>query len=116
MRRRGLMPERPFAHCLETGGLRRTYLRGRTNILKRVLVHYAAFNLSLVLRQQIGKGTPRGLQGLLTMHFFALLLLIRDLEAALGCPDELWMSVSYQNHRFPIGRSQSENVTSATSC
>ena len=69
MRRRGLMLERPFAHCLETGGLRRIHLRGRSNILKRMLVHYAAFNLSLIQRQQIGKGTPRGLQGLLAIRF-----------------------------------------------
>lgn len=81
MRQRGLMLERPFAHCLETGGLRRVHLRGRLNILKRVLVHYAAFNLSLMLRQQIGKGTPRGLQGLLELQIFALRALIRDLEA-----------------------------------
>lgn len=102
LRQRGLMLERPFAHCLETGGLRRVHLRGRSNILKRVLVHYAAFNLSLVLRQQIGKGTPRGLQGLVTLHFFACLLWIRNLEAALRCHGTLLPSVSSQNDRFPI--------------
>ena len=84
LRQRGMMLERPFAHCLETGGLRRVFLRGRTNILKRVLVHYAAFNLSLILRQQIGKGTPRGLQGLIALQYFALLLLVHDLETTLN--------------------------------
>jgi transposase len=61
MRRRGELVERSFAHCLETGGMRRTWLRGRTNILKRYLVHVAAFNLGLVMRQMLGAGTPRGL-------------------------------------------------------
>ncbi len=41
--------------------MRRTWLRGRTNILKRYLVHVAAFNLGLVMRQMLGAGTPRGL-------------------------------------------------------
>jgi transposase len=35
MRKRGESVERSFAHMLETGGLRRTYLRGRENIEKR---------------------------------------------------------------------------------
>jgi transposase len=61
MRRRGELLERGFAHCLETGGMRRVHLRGRENILKRYLVHVAAFNLSLVMRVMLGVGTPRGL-------------------------------------------------------
>lgn len=56
--------ERSFAHLYETGAMRRLHLRGRTNILKRLLVHGAAFNLSLVLRQALGVGKPRQLQGL----------------------------------------------------
>jgi transposase len=47
----------------DTGGLRRTYLRGYQNILKRLLVHAGAFNLGLLMRQAFGHGTPRGLQG-----------------------------------------------------
>jgi hypothetical protein len=43
--------------------MRRVHLRGRENILKRVLIHVGGFNLSLVMRQLLGKGTPRGLQG-----------------------------------------------------
>jgi transposase len=116
LRQRGLMLERPFAHCLETGGLRRVHLRGRSNILKRVLVHYAAFNLSLVLRQQIGKGTPRGLQGLLALHFFVLLLMIGDLEADLRRLDAVWTSAGRRNSRFLIALPSLENVTFTTGC
>jgi transposase len=63
LRRRGELVERSFAHCYETGGLRRCHLRGRQNILKRELVHVAAFNLSLAMRQILaGPGTPRELR------------------------------------------------------
>src|SRR5213594_1260438 len=63
MRRRGEYVERTFAHVYDTGGLRRTYLRGHPNILKRLIVHAGAFNLGLLMRHTIGRGTPRGLQG-----------------------------------------------------
>jgi len=76
LRRRGLMLERPFAHCYETGRMRRVHLRGRENILKRLLIHIAGFNLSLVLRLMTGKGTPRGLQDLATIYFFTLIVLV----------------------------------------
>jgi transposase len=63
LRYRGERLERPFAHLYDTGGMRRTYLRGHRNILKRLLVHSAGFNLGVLLRRLIGLGTPRGLQG-----------------------------------------------------
>lgn len=64
LRQRGELVERPFAHCLESGAMRRTWLRGHENILKRYLVHVAAFNLGLVMRALLGVGTPRGLADL----------------------------------------------------
>ena len=63
MRQRGERIERSFAHLYDTGGMRRTPLRGHTNILKRLLIHAGGFNLGLVMRHLIGIGTPRGLQG-----------------------------------------------------
>ena len=63
LRQRGERLERPFAHLYDTGGMRRTHLRGHTNILKRLLIHAGGFNLGLVMRHLIGIGTPRGLQG-----------------------------------------------------
>lgn len=63
MRRRGETVERSFAHVYDTGGMRRTHLRGHTNILKRLLIHAGGFNLGLLMRHLIGVGTPRGLQG-----------------------------------------------------
>jgi len=70
LRRRGELLERTFAHVYDTGGMRRTHLRGHRNIFKRLLLHVAAFNLSLVLRREVGVGTPRGLQGLANRLFF----------------------------------------------
>ena len=61
---RSELTERSFAHLYETGGMRRVHLQGRKNILKRLLVHGAAFNLSLILRRSMGVGKPRRLQGL----------------------------------------------------
>jgi transposase len=116
LRQRGMMLERPFAHCLETGGLRRVFLRGRANILKRVLVHYAAFNLSLILRQQLGKGTPRGLQGLTALHFIALVVLIHDLKTMSTVLNSR-KRLSTIDFRQPALRSSVlRNFTSTTGC
>lgn len=76
MRRRGETIERSFAHLYDTGGMRRTHLRGHTNILKRLLIHAGGFNLGLIMRQMIGVGTPRGLQGRVAALVGALLALI----------------------------------------
>lgn len=62
MRKRGELVERTFAHAYETGGMRRTHLREHENILKRLLIHTAGFNLSLILRRTMGIGTARGMQ------------------------------------------------------
>ena len=77
--KRGELIERSFAHTLETGGMRRVHLRGRINILKRMLIHVGGFDLGLVMRKLIGKGTPRGLQGAFLRLF--------------GAVFELWMIV-----------------------
>ena len=83
MRLRGLMLERPFAHCYETGRMRRVHLRGRENILKRLLIHVSGYNLSLVLRLLLGKGTPRGLRELALAYFIVTLALIDGLNGSL---------------------------------
>ena len=75
LRQRGELIERSFAHCYETGGMRRTHLRKHNNILQRLLIHVAGANLGLLLRRKYGNGTPRSLQGLsLTLRFFVALI------------------------------------------
>jgi transposase len=81
MRLRGELLERPNAHLYDTGGMRRTHLRGHGNILKRLLVHVAAANLGLWMRMLTGIGTPRGLQGRFAAVLalcFTLWILLRD--------------------------------------
>ena len=81
MRRRGELLERPNAHLYDTGGMRRTHLRGHGNILKRLLVHVAGCNLGLWMRTLTGFGTPRGLQGrcaAVLAFFFTLWVVLRD--------------------------------------
>jgi transposase len=73
LRKRGELLERPNAHLYETGGMRRTHLRGHDNILKRLLVHAGACNLGLWMRTVCGMGTPRGLQGRVAVLIVALL-------------------------------------------
>ena len=81
LRQRGEKIERSFAHLYETGGMRRVYLRRHPNILKRLLVHVAAFNLGLVMRKLFGKGTPRGLQGYRAALFLAILQRLSEVWA-----------------------------------
>jgi transposase len=81
LRRRGELLERPFAHLYETGAMRRVYLRGHCNILKRILIHTAAMNLGLLMRHFFGVGTPRGLQGRLAALSFILFSLAAFLES-----------------------------------
>jgi IS5 family transposase len=78
LRKRGELIERSFAHLYDTGGMRRVHLRGKDNISKRALIHAAAFNLSLILRQIFGVGTARQAASLATGAFFLFLLLVQD--------------------------------------
>ena len=55
--------ERSFAHVCETGGARRTWLRGIEKIQKRHLLVAVARNLGLIMRSLFRLGTPRGMQG-----------------------------------------------------
>ena len=61
MRARGEKVERSFAHCLDRGGMRRSFLRGIENVEKRYIIHIAGFNLGVLLRALFGFGTPKGL-------------------------------------------------------
>jgi transposase len=87
MKKRGELIERSFAHCYETGAMRRVYLRGRENVLKRQLIHIGAFNLSLIFRQKLGAGTPRELSNRPAQAIFVTLVFrITTVAASLMSP------------------------------
>ena len=87
LRRRGELVERSFAHCYETGGMRRTHLRGHENILKRQLVHVGAFNLSLILRKVLGAGTPRQWKDLEGTRFLLFIYYLVVGKIVIGSPE-----------------------------
>src|SRR5881296_3880734 len=89
MRQRGERIERSFAHLYDTGGMRRTHLRGHANLLKRLLIHAGGFNLGLVMRHLIGIGTPRGLQGRVAAVVATLFVLLGVLRRRLTA---IWSS------------------------
>ena len=56
--------ERSFAHVCETGGGRRSWLRGLVNVSKAYVLKCAAYNLGLLLRKVWGLSKPRTLADL----------------------------------------------------
>jgi transposase len=71
--------ERTFAHICETGGGRRTWLRGLHNVNKIHLLRCAAYNLGLLLRKTWGFRKPRNQEegpGGLLFAIFILFLAI----------------------------------------
>lgn len=77
LRGRGERLERTFAHCYETGGMRRLHLRGRDNVAKRALIHGAAFNLGLMMRAFYGLPKPRSCSATLRALILAVLRPVR---------------------------------------
>ena len=78
MRKRAELVERAFTHYLDAGGMRRVWLKGHENIVKRLLMQVAGFNLGLIMRKLVGAGTPRAWRGQ-TGSFYAAILVILGL-------------------------------------
>lgn len=120
LRQRGERLERPFAHLYRTGRMRRVHLRGHDNILKRALLQAGALNLGLLMRQLVGIGTPRSLQGRVAALLAYLWSLIR-------LPERLWDAIGTLCHPLtslgPLRAHRDERqtacwgaITSATGC
>jgi transposase len=67
--------ERSFAHTCETGGARRSWLRGVVNVSKSYLCRAAAHNLAIIMLTLFGIGTARSLQAGMGMLVAFLLVL-----------------------------------------
>lgn len=65
--------ERTFAHVCETGGGRRAWVRGQTNVSKVHTLKCAAYNLGLLLRRVWGYCKPRNAEAAGAALFFVLL-------------------------------------------
>jgi transposase len=104
LRQRGELVERSFAHMYETGGMRRTHLRHHDNIIKRLLIHAGAFNLSLVMRKTAGRGTPRGFQGRPNAFLLLIQMLIWFLTDAVQQlrPQSTKKAVTFQKNVTPF--------------
>ena len=77
LRRRGELVERSFAHVCETGGGRRTYLRGAEETAKYLLLRALAYNLGVLMRTLFGVGKPKVLQDALKALIGAILAILR---------------------------------------
>jgi transposase len=58
----------------DSGGTRRSWLRGIENVSKRYLIAVAAHRLGRILRMLFGIGKPKTLQGLLALTALVQLL------------------------------------------
>jgi transposase len=122
-RERSERVERTFAHVCETGGARRTWLRGHENVAKRYLIAAVAHNLGRLMRELFGMGTPRGLQQAAEAlcHLFyapqflqtAVWRLLRVLEAHTS---HIRPSPTTTTRRARCGRLPAVNRCSSTGC
>ena len=96
--------------------MRRVHIRGRENILKRLLIHVAGFNQTLVLRRMTGKGTPRGLQDLAVAYFLILIALINHPGQVLDGGDDSMNPAILKLQRLMSAYGNQEIGTTATGC
>jgi len=85
--------ERTFAHVCETGGGRRSWLRGQTNVSKMHTLKCAAYNLGLLLRKVWGYCKPRNAKAAVAALFFAVFVLLVVGAAIVGWKLEPGMSL-----------------------
>jgi len=113
LRRRGMHIERSFAHILDCGGMRRTTLRGWENLNKRFKLAAAFYNLSQLMRQLFGFGTPkqlaaaleRGKRGLFCRLAAVVFAWVAVVQAVRSVWHRVWSNFSefFQADRKMIG-------------
>ncbi len=86
LRRRGMHLERAFAHLLDCGGMRRATLRGRQNLNKRFKLAAAFYNLSQLMRNLFGIGTPKQCEAMGAGGMGAVLGRFCTMVDGHGCP------------------------------
>jgi transposase len=90
--------ERTFAHVCETGGGRRTWVRGQNNVSKMHTLKCAAYNLGLLLRKVWGFCKPRNAAATGTALFFAFPTLLMLATIVAGQATKMtwrwWLGIS----------------------
>ena len=90
--------ERTFAHVCETGGGRRAWLRGQTNVSKLHTLKCAAYNLGLLLRKIWGMCKPRNAEAVGAALFFVfstvLILATLSIDQATERVGIWWLGIS----------------------
>ena len=76
--------ERTFAHVCETGGGRRAWVRGQTNVSKVHTLKCAAYNLGLLLRKVWGYCKPRNAKTAGVGLFLAIFVLLAVMAKVIG--------------------------------
>jgi len=122
-RKRSEVVERTFAHLCETGGARRTWIRGILEVRKRYLIQAAAHNLAILMRKVCGNGKPKALAGAVSGISGAVSVTCRWLRSTSawvgrlgGFFDPFCSRRTTHSHRpAPIG-SPLTNVPSSTGC
>jgi transposase len=112
--------ERSFAHVCNTGGARRTWLRGVEDNQKRYLITLAGRNLTLLMRVLFGIGTPRSLQGLSAAFLATAEALAALIWTVVAGPHRFLASLVYHCrqsvHVLRRGFMANENPSSSTGC
>lgn len=123
LRRRGMHIERSFAHILDCGGMRRTTLRGWENLNKRFKLAAAFYNLSQLMRQLFGFGTPkqlaatldRGKRGLFCLFTAVLIYLTTVVQGITAACYRAWCEFR-EFFRSDQNTESLENRVSSTDC
>ena len=107
--------ERSFAHVCDSGGARRSWLRGMIDVTKYYLIAAAAHNLSRLARKLFGIGKPKALQGLCAL----LYLLQFTLAGARNLYDRLrpaYRTIPTFVIQIPLGIINIRNRCKSTGC
>jgi transposase len=119
--------ERTFAHVCETGGGRRSWLRGLENVSKCHTLKCAAYNLGLLLRTVWGFCKPRNAQDGAGIPFWAFCVLLAVITCLAGVSADqstrlcllagmLWLLSLLAAYRRNRLFKTSENPTLLTGC
>jgi transposase len=119
--------ERTFAHVCETGGGRRAWVRGQTNVSKVHTLKCAAYNLGLLLRKVWGYCKPRNANAPVSALFWTFLFVLAVVLAVIAWTmsstfDSLLVGYGFllitviASTQFRIFRRSSKNGRFLTAC